>query len=339
MLAKPSSNNNTSLACLDLSALQHSDVTFAFTFTRPAVAAFVEWTVTEIKETKDGSRSEPKTTSLPPRHFSEDRRSATLVMPARVTGNYRLVLEAEHGIRTELDAKTLTVRVDQPPQVVKFAGKDELKAILPYERLPLELTVGDDVGVARADLEYSVNNGEAKTERMTLTGVNLQEATAKHIFPLAGKVREDDEISYRIRVQDNRPKEYGGPQTVYYPAERWLQLKVVKQAAPLREQEILAQRNDLNKRLDAIRTNLQREQRGVWVGSDRSRVTIQVSPPIRRPTSNNSGKTIARPKTLYAIWHTRRTRIQPWNALLARRNNSPADREMRQSDAATPKSS
>lgn len=319
------------LGVVDLSALQHSEVRFDCRFTRPAVAAFVEWTVIEIKEAKDGSKPEPKTTTLP-LALSEDRRSATLTLPAQVTGNYRLVLEAEHGIRTELEAKTLTVRVDQPPQIVKFAGKEELQAVLPYDRLLLEITAGDDIGVARADLEYRVNADAVKTEAMRLTGANLQEATAKLVLPLAGKVKEGDEISYRIRIQDNRPKEYGGPQAVYYPADRWLKLKVARQAAPLREQEIIAQRDDVDKRLDALHSDLLREQRGVYKLRQESRDAPALVPEqannLKQLRQNNRSTENA----LRNLAHE--AEANPALERLGRQADGIADRELRQSDAA-----
>jgi hypothetical protein len=254
----------------DLAALQHSDVKFDFRFTRPAVAARVEWTVNQIKDAKEGRETTPKTAVLP-LALTEDRRSATLTLPATANGTYRVVLEAEQGILTELDAKTLTVRPDQPPQVVKFAGREEMKAVLPYDRLPIEITAGDDIGVARADLEYAINDGEVKTEAMALTGANRQEATAKHVFQLTGKMREGDVVRYRIRIQDNLPQEFGGPHTIYHPSDRWLTLKIANKAAPLREQEIIAQRDDIARRLQAIKADLLKEQRGVYKVRQESR--------------------------------------------------------------------
>ncbi len=320
------------LGLVDLSALKHSDVKLDFRFTRPAVAAFAEWTVTEIKEAADGSEPEPKTTTLP-LALADDRRSATLVLPAVVSVvHICIVLEAEHGIRTELDAKALTVRVDQPPQVIRFSGKDELKAILPYERLPLEITAGDDIGVAHADLEYRVNNEEVQTEAMTLTGANRQEATAKHLFQLAAKVKEGDEISYRLRIQDNLPVEYGGPQSVYYPAERWLKLKVVKQGVPLREQEIIAQRDDINKRLDALKTELLREQRGVYKVRQESRnhpaLPAEQAENIKQLRQDNR----ANENALHEL--AREANTTPALERIAEQAENIADREMRQSDAA-----
>jgi hypothetical protein len=252
----------------DLAALKHSDVTFDFRFTRPAVDAWVERTEELSKEAKEGTEVIPVMVLFP---LSEDRRSGTLTIRATANATYRVVLKAEHGVLTELDARMLTVRPDQPPQVVKFTGQEEMKAVLPYDRLPIEITAGDDIGVARADLEYAVNDGEVKTEAMALAGANRQEATAKHVFHLAGKVREGDAVRYRVRIQDNLPPEFGGPHTIYHPADRWLTLKIANKATPLREQEIVAQRDDITRRLQAIKAELLKEQRGVYKVRQESR--------------------------------------------------------------------
>src|SRR5205823_13450412 len=114
--------------------------------------------------------------------------------PATRTGSYRLVLAAVHNIPTERDGGTLTVKPDQPPAVLKFSGKEELQAVLAYDRLPLELTAADDIGVASADLEYRINDGKTVREPIALEGKDTREAIGRHVFALAGKVKEGDEV-------------------------------------------------------------------------------------------------------------------------------------------------
>jgi hypothetical protein len=247
----------------DLSALRHSQIAYDFRFTRPAVAAFLEWTAGEAKA--DGKPA------IHPLALAEDRRGATVTWPATLPGAFRLVLEAERGIRTELDAGTLTIKPDLPPAFLKFSGPEELKAVLPYERLPLEIHLADDVGVARAEIEFQVNNGPVQREAIALNGAGTREAHGRQEFALAGKVKEGDEVRYRIRAEDNLPGEFGGPHVIFHPAERWLTLKVARQAEPLRQQEILAQRDDVNRRLAAIKADLLKEQRGVFKAQQEAR--------------------------------------------------------------------
>src|SRR5262249_21375406 len=126
--------------------------------------------------------------------------------------------------------------------------------------------LADDVGVGSAELEYRISDGAVQREEIALQGQGTVQASARHVFQLSGKVKEGDEVQYRLRVTDNRnvPDAELKPQVVYLPADRWLTLKIVGQTQSLAEQEIQTQRDDIDKRLDAIKKNLEREQRGVY---------------------------------------------------------------------------
>jgi hypothetical protein len=196
-----------------------------------------------------------------------DRLSATLELPAEANGTYKLLLLAEHDIATEFDARPLTVQVDQPPTFTKISLGEELKAVLPYDRLPIEMTLNDDIGVAEALIEFRVNEEAVQVEPIQLEGRNTQEATAKHFFTLGGKVKPGDEVHYRLKAVDNRslPEKNLKPNETYYPArDRWLTIKVAKQAESVKEQEITAQRDEIQKRLEAIKTKLQHELRALY---------------------------------------------------------------------------
>jgi hypothetical protein len=248
---------------VDLAALQHSEILFDFRFTRPAVAARLEWTTQEVKETKDANRAVPTTVSHDLK-LQDSGQAATFTLPALVPGSFRLILLAEHGITTERDGGALAVRPDMPPEFLKVLGKEDLSAVLPYERLPVEVHLSDDVAVAEAALEFRVNGGPAEEMPLELAETGNNRSTAKAIFRLAGKVKEEDEVSFRLRARDNLPKEFQGPHTVYYPPDRWLRLKVAKTSQPLKPQEIASQQDEINRRLDAIRADLLSEKRGVY---------------------------------------------------------------------------
>ncbi len=238
---------------VDLTALKHSQITFAFRFNRPAVAAVLELAA--------GDKNAGVFTS----HklaLSPDRTGATLTIAALDSCNFRVRMEAEHGISTVREGGVLTVKEDLPPALIKFVGRETLFAVRPSERLPLEARLSDDIGVASADLEYRIND-EKKIleERFTLEGGNTRDAVARHLFLLAGKVKEGDDISYRIRYRDNLPEKFGGPHTVFYPPDRWLRLKIVKEAGSLREQEIISRRDEINKKLEKIRDEIKQEKR------------------------------------------------------------------------------
>ena len=159
--ARPVKEEEAFQGLVDLSPLQHSEIRFDFRFTRPAVAAYLEF----IRDSK-GSEN----VARHPLILSADRQAASFTMPALKEGKYRLMLEAEHAIRTELPGGTIHVQLDQPPSVPRFVGREELHSVLPYERIPLEIEAADDIAVAGCELEYRINEGKAVRQPLELPG-------------------------------------------------------------------------------------------------------------------------------------------------------------------------
>jgi hypothetical protein len=318
--ARNTRDGETISGLVDLNALQGSDVHFALSFTRPAVAAHMQWAGPDTKTREY--------TLL----LSEDGRSAELNLRATETGSYRLILEADYGVRTALEGGTLTVKPDMPPEVTKFNGREDLKAITPYERLSLDCNLADDVGVARADLEYRVNDGKPALEPFVLSGAGRLEAKGELLFALEGKVKEGDTISYRLRVEDNYPKEFKGPHVAYAPADRWLTLKIARQTGPAREQDIAANRDAIDRRIEDIRQALMQEMRGLYKLKLESRLDPALSPEQRDALSNLQQQNQATEKSLrqMAAESQANTALQP----LAEKARNIADRQMQQSDSA-----
>jgi hypothetical protein len=258
--ARKSLETETLHVGVDFSALQYSHAVFDLRFTRPAVAAYVEWTPEPLR------KGMLKETQRLPVELIGDATAGRVELPVRGAGTYRLVMEAEHGIRTELEPRSVAARPDQPPAFTKVTGSDELKTVLPYDRIPLEIGVADDIGVSAAAVEYRIGAGPIVTEPIELQGAGTREAAGRHLLQFDGRVKEGDEIHYRLRVADNRrvPDADLEPQTVYHPADRWRMLKIARQATPLAQQEIAAQRDEIDKRLEAIKADLLKEQRGVY---------------------------------------------------------------------------
>ncbi len=262
---------------IDLAALQHSRVSFHFRFTRPAAAAYLEFKAQSSKSKAGlpvaglhpGPNLESNFLKL---ELSADRREGRIDIPARTHATYQIALEAEHGIRTELEPRKLIVTIDQPPQFAKVTGAEDAKELNPYDHLPLEIALTDDVGVDIAEVEYRINEGASLFEPIPLQGRGKQTSAGKHDFLLAGKVKDGDRISYRIKASDNRRVPEAGlrPQVVYYPPESvpgkptWKTIKINRRALPRGQQDIVAQRDAINHRLDAIKTDLLKEQRGVY---------------------------------------------------------------------------
>src|SRR5262249_431579 len=159
---------------------------------------------------------------------------------------------------------------------IKHDGKEDLRAANSSDRVPIRFSATDDVAVSKAAIEYRINEGKkVLSDPVKLRGEGGRQASAEHNFVLAGKVKPGDPVAYRIRVEDNRdiPEFKPGPQASFYPEDRWLLIKVVDNAKPLREQEIVAQRDDLNRRLEAIKADLSREKRQAYKVQQETRTT------------------------------------------------------------------
>jgi hypothetical protein len=303
---------------VDVTALQGSLVRFEARFTRPAVAARLELASPDGKDY--------------PLALKDNGLAAEVSFAATAGGGYRLVLEAEHGVRTELDGGTLTVKPDLPPTVVRFTGREELKAVTPYEKVGLECQLADDVGVARAAIEYRVNDGPTAREPVTLNGAGRLEASGSYAFTPGLKAKEGDTVRYRLRVEDNLPAELNGPHVVYAPADRWLNLKVVRKAGPVREEEIGVQRETVDRRLEELRQALLREMRGLYKLKLESRVDPALSPEQRDALGSLEGENKANEQALRDL--APEAAANPALAPLAEKARAIADREMQQSEAA-----
>jgi hypothetical protein len=271
----------------ELSALQYSRVHLHFRFHRPAQAA-------RLSLTPNGRRvGSTGTTTLPVALSADSTRGAVEVTTASV-GSYslRLDTEAELGITSRHDLPPLAVWADEPPA---FAGRPRVeglsdadavasrsagpaaraKVAAPSDSLSLHVSVQDRVGVDRAEVEYRVNGRPAVVERI-FEAKGAPGAAAEHRFRLAGKVNDGDRVLFRIRAADNRrlargayqhaagravPEQDLAPHVIYYPdQDRWFALRIDSRAEPLRSQGILADREEVNRRLQAIRKRVRDER-------------------------------------------------------------------------------
>jgi len=242
---------------VDLTCLQYSKLTYEFRFDRPAQRARVTWSSED--------ESEGRTHDL---RLSPDGRSATFEMPAVQTGRLSLTIVGEHDIMTEMPAQTVHVNVDRPPAFAKSLGiGEQLRVVSPDDQFELDVAVVDDIGVGSASLEYRVNEGPVQTLPIPLEGRATPQAHGRLRWKLADLETKGENVQFRIRASDNRdiPEAHLGPQVVYAPAEnRWFALKLSRQAQPLRQQEIVAQHDAIQKRLDELIDELHGEQRRLY---------------------------------------------------------------------------
>ena len=84
---------------------------------------------TELKPSAAGSQ-EVSTTTAHPLTLAADGRSAELVFSAQRSGRYRLFLEAEREIVTEVEGGVLTVKKDMPPQFTRTALRTDIQTAM-----------------------------------------------------------------------------------------------------------------------------------------------------------------------------------------------------------------
>jgi hypothetical protein len=244
----------------DLTALQHSRVDFDFQFARPCPAAALEW--------KDSAGKVSAASVNYPLELSADRRQARLRLPAVADGTFRLVMQAQGGTRTATEARALTVKIDQPPVFTRVSGTDVTRVVPFYENLPFSVELADDIGLDGAALEYRVNDAAAITEPLSVERRGSRQAHGELRFQLLGKVKEGDVVRYRFKAWDNRNLPEAGlkPQVVFHPPEkrpgepRWRMLKIARPTEPLPQQEIAAQHDEFNEKIDALQRQLKDEQ-------------------------------------------------------------------------------
>ena len=73
-------------------------------------------------------------------------------------------------------------------------------------------------------------------------------------------------------MTDNLPPEFGGPHVVYFPADHALMLRIAS------DKEIVALRDEINKKLDQIKEDLKAEERGVYKTRSDSRDRTALTP-------------------------------------------------------------
>ncbi|MCS7047492.1 MAG: hypothetical protein NZO58_14135, partial [Gemmataceae bacterium] len=200
--------------------------------------------------------------------------------PQRAT----LVLEAEHGVITQLALPTGTVWTDDAPQLqgAIFSATpldvSEAKRVPPGDTLPIRASAVDRVGLGRIDLEYRINEGPIRVVPLA-DGQGRTTAEIDGLWTLPDSAKDGDRVQVRLRCEDNRrlakdelrvgeqsgPDRELGPNVVYLPAgeqdaERWWSLRVEARVEALVKQEALVQRAVFQDELERIKKELIRER-------------------------------------------------------------------------------
>jgi hypothetical protein len=236
-------------------AVAHSGIRWTWTFDHPAESASLEMLT-------DSGRRE----AIPLR-IDSSRRTATAETILLESGTYALSIVGDRGLRSTV---VMPVRVvaDQPPRFERVTGlADYALEIKPGERLPISASVSDDFAVTSLDLEYRVGDSEGLTRSAAIPGVGLNSrfADGRLVFDTTGLCPTGQTLRVRLRATDNRsvPAANLAPQSVTFPTDGWLSLRVTASARPLAEQQIFGQRDRIAESLRAALEEMNRVRQTV----------------------------------------------------------------------------
>lgn len=244
----------------ELTVLQYSKITYDLRFTRMPSAAWLEWK----PENEDAGRlASPSRKELTVAADFSTRMTVTAI----ANGEYRLLIESDK-VKTPPLAQTLRVIVDAAPRFEKVSGVVSApRAIKPGEKLPIDCVVMDDVAISMLSLEYRINKEDVQVIPLDVKGLGTQRSVGVLDLDLKAKTKEGDVIQYRLAAIDNRdiPEANLKPQKSYFPVnERWAELRIDAKAAPLKDQEILAKKDEIDRRLKDLVQALKAEQHAAY---------------------------------------------------------------------------
>lgn len=243
----------------EFEALQYSKVSFDLKFNRPARAASFEW-----KPTNPGAQLANDQFFA---NLAADQMTGTAEWTLIGEGTLKLVLTGEQNVRTEVVVATKAT-VDTPPKFEKVTGvSDKPRQVRTTERVPIELTITDDLKVDKVELQFELNSDPSTKQVLPvpLKDLGTPRAEGRYSFDLNNRVKEGDAIRFRIRTVDNRdvPEFNAKPQEVFFPEKGWSELKIDRSAKPLAEQDVLAKRNKIKEKLQAALKDVADAQKDV----------------------------------------------------------------------------
>src|SRR5690606_1008227 len=120
---------------------------------------------------------------------------------------------------------------------------------------------GDDIAVAAAALEYATDPAKPQSQPIDLAKVGPTTYDARATLKLPPEqLQAGTKFRYRVRVEDNKPKDLGGPNVSYFPPGHWIEVDVVAGGED-KGAEILAQRDGINLKLNQLIDDVARQWR------------------------------------------------------------------------------
>jgi hypothetical protein len=311
----------------ELTALQHSTITFDLKFAPKPLAASVEFIPDADPEAKPINDKYPLKVA--------DDGTAKLTVPANVSGTFALTAEGNRGVKSEFPTQPLHVRKDEAPKLPRVTGLgDKPRQVRPTEKIVVETTATDDVAVMKLMLEWKVDDGVVQAVPLTTRGLPASQIDGKVILALTGQVKVGQKVLCRLAATDNRdlPEHKLTPQTTYFPAKEWAEFTVDANADPLAEQDIRQRKTEIDARLNQIRNELDLE----WKATNSLKKDSTKPRPLDKSEQNRL-KDLAKDldETRGKLDDlAREVGITPDLARLSEALRNLADREMRDADAA-----
>ncbi len=268
----------------EMLAFEHSKLQYTLTFNKPVKSAELEWlgalaipdhTLLPVAANNhpDESATTDGLNNVAERHvgtfrnelvpaddlprvpltLSEDGRSASLWTSATVQGILAFRLAGRHGLlNSDEPFRQLKIERDQPPRIEVAGGLQD--SARPSDIYPLVLAVTDDIGVEQLELRITSPDGIETIQTAPADKLGARRLSHRFRVNLAGLgVESGTVLRLQVRAADGRP--------LPCPNEVWSEarlLSVSDAAAAPGTKDLLANQEQLQTELRAIRTELQR---------------------------------------------------------------------------------
>lgn len=242
----------------ELAALEHSTITFDLKFSPVPTSAVLEFAADPNAEGNTPERQRH------PLKIAPDG-ATQVTVPATISGSFALKAEGTRSVRSDFPPQPLRVHKDEPPKLPRISGLvDKPRQVRPTEKLIVECTATDDVGVAMLVLEWRIDDGPVQILPLEARGLPGEQVEGKAVLVLSDKVKVGQRLSCRLAATDNRnlPEARLSPQTTYYPEkEQWSEFEINASAEPLADQEITQRKAEIESKLKEIQNELKAESR------------------------------------------------------------------------------
>jgi hypothetical protein len=302
----------------ELTALEHSTITFDLKFVPRPKLAVLEFTPQAVGDDK------PVKDKLFLR--AADDGSVKVAVAAKVSGTFALTADGDHDVKSEFPTQPLVVRKDEAPKITRVTGLgDKPRLVRPTEKIIVDASATDDVAITSLVLEWKIDNGPVQAMPLNAANLPAPQADGKAILNLTNKVKEGQKLSCRLAATDNRdlPEADLKPQTTYYPEKEWAEFTVDPHADPLAEQDIRGRQQEIDRKLDTIRKELTEE-----IADTGKRLNTEDVKSLQRDAAETAGKIDDLARELG---------VNPEFGRITEALRGLADREMKDADSALDK--